>query len=158
MMNKLFGIVFICLALVIYYVPALCLEADEIVRLKKAQVDDETIQLMVKERVAETCIFTVQDILVLRKAGIGNKTIRAIIESASSLTNSEDIEYGEEIRPIKSINVKDIVYLKDNGICDEVIQSIVSRSGQAHDVEEEEKAWEMLQNMGIVIDRREGYE
>ena len=157
MITKLFGIVFICLALVSCYIPALCLEAEEIVRLKKAQVDDETIQLMIKEKAVETCTFTVQDILVLRKAGIGNKTIRTIIESASSPNNGEEIEYGEEIRPIKSINVKDIVYLKDNGISDEVIQSIVSRSGQAYDVEEE-KAWEMLKNMEIVIDRREGYE
>jgi hypothetical protein len=156
-MDKLFGIVYMCLALVCCYAPAMCLEGDEIVRLKKAQVDDETIQLMITEKVVETCTFTVQDILVLRKAGIGNKTIRTIIESASSPNNGEDIEYGEEIRPIKSINVKDIVYLRDNGISDEVIQSIVSRSGQAYDVEEE-KAWEMLKNMGIVIDRREEYE
>jgi hypothetical protein len=131
------------------------MEADDIIRLKKAHVDDETIQLMVKERVVETCTFTVQDILVLRKAGIGNKTIRTIIESSFS-PNDEDIDYGEDMRPIKFTTVKDIVYLKDNGISDEVIQSIVSRSGNADDAEEK-KAWEMLRNMGIEIDRREGY-
>jgi hypothetical protein len=155
MKNIPLSIVFSCLALFSYYGSALCMEADDIIRLKKAKVDDETIQLMVKERVVETCTFTVQDILVLRKAGIGNKTIRTIIESYFS-PNDEDIDYGEDMRPIKFTTVKDIVHLKDNGISDEVIQSIVSRSGNADDAEEK-KAWEMLRNMGIEIDRREGY-
>lgn len=150
-------IIIFCVSLSCLYGYGVCLEAEDIIRLKRVQVDDETIQLIVRERVVETCSLSVDDVVSLKKAGIGNRTIRSIIESQSSVSSTDEIEYGQGINNIRSISVKDIVYLKDNGISDEVIQSIVSRSGDADDAQER-KAWEMLENMGVVIDKREGYE
>ena len=133
-----------------------CLDSNEIARLKGAKVDDETIQMIISEKVVETCLFTVQEIIDLRRAGISNKTIQAIIASSSSNDDAEYIEYSHNEKPLKDINTKDIIYLKNKGISDEVIQSIVSKSGNENN-EEEKKAWEMLKNMDIVIDKREDY-
>ncbi|SPD72665.1 hypothetical protein PITCH_A1470014 [uncultured Desulfobacterium sp.] len=156
-MKIVWKIIIFSVSLSCLYGYGVCLDSEDIIRLKRAQVDDETLQLIVQERVIETCSLSVDDIVFLKKSGIANRTIRSIIESKSSVSSPDEIEYGEGINNIRSISVKDIVYLKDNGISDEVIQSIVSRSGDADDAQER-KAWEMLENMGVVIDKREGYE
>ena len=41
-----------------------CLNSEDIIRLKKAAVSDKTIELIIKEKVIETCFFTIQEILI----------------------------------------------------------------------------------------------
>jgi len=133
----------------------LSLDSEGIIRLKEAGISDETIQLIVKEKSIETCALTVHEILSLKKAGLSDKTIQMLIREGSFLKDREPIIYGKEIKSIKFVTIKDIIELKDAGLSDEVIQAIIIYGSRDVDEEERKKAWEMLENMGIVIDMRD---
>ncbi len=131
-----------------------CLDGKDIIALKKAGISDETIHSMIKEKTKETCAFSVQEIIDLKKAGLSDKTIQLLINDASFMRDTEPIVYGNDIRPIKFTTANDIIKLKKAGVSDETIRAIVIfASGDVNDVERE-KAWEMLNNMGIMIDMR----
>ena len=154
MKTSILKIIFpLCAVLVVCH-PAFCLDAKDIVSLSKAGIDHETIQTIEKEKIIETCAFTVQDILDLRAAGLRNATIRKILESASFMKDTEPIEYGKDIRPVKFTSAKDVIALKQAGISDDVIRAIVSGTKEVHNQEEYYRAWSMLENMGIIIDKR----
>jgi hypothetical protein len=127
----------------------------DIFELKKAGVSDTTIQLIVKEKVIETAAFSVDDIVNMKKAGVTEKTLRILIEEGSFLGNSEPIVYGRETRSIRHINAQDVINLKNNGVSDSIIQSVIeaTRSG---DEKDRERAWRMLENMDLRIHSRGG--
>jgi len=130
-----------------------CLDGDDIVRLKEAGIDGNTIQLIISEKVIETCAFSVQEIINLKKCGMENETIRTLIESGSFMKDAGTILYGNDIKMIKFTSVNDIIKLKDAGISDDVIKAIISGEKKDYD-KEYQRAWEMLENMGIIIDDR----
>ncbi len=131
----------------------LCLDAKDILKLKNGGISEETVLILIEEKIIETCAFTVEEILSLKRAGMTNETIRKIVMSASFIKDNKIIEYGKEIRPIKFSSVKDIIELKNAGISDEVIQAIVSGSLKKEN-EENDNAWKMLENMGLIVDER----
>ena len=130
-----------------------CLDAKGIASLEQAGIDGETIQVIIREKVIETCAFTVQEILDLRKTGMSNETIRMLVENVSFMKDTEPIIYGHNIKPIKLTTVEDIIVLKNAGVSDEVIEALISQTKDEDD-EDRERAWQMLRNMGIIIDRR----
>lgn len=130
-----------------------CLDSKDIVELKKGGINGETIQVIIQEKVIETCAFTVQDILKLREAGMSNITLRKVIQSASFMKDTEPIQYGKDIRPIRFTSVENIIDLKKAGISDEVIKAIVSGVIMV-DNEEYYRAWTMLEKMGLILDER----
>ena len=132
----------------------LCLDGNEIISLRQAGIGNDTIQLMVREKTTETCAFTVQEIIDLKKAGLSDETIQALLREGSFLKDREPVVYGKDIRSINFTTAKDIVWLRDAGVSDETIRAIILvGSGRATGAERE-KAWEMLRNMGIIIDTR----
>jgi hypothetical protein len=134
--------------------PALCLKSQDIILLKKAAMSDQTIELIIREKVIETCAYTVQEILDLKTAGISEKTIQLIIKGGSFMKSSEPIVYGKDIRSIRFTTAKDIIALKDAGVSDETIQAIIIFGSKDSSHIEREKAWGMLRNMGIIFDMR----
>ena len=152
MKKPILNIILLIFASLILYNPGFCLDGNDIIRMKEAGIDDDTLQAIIREKVIETCAFSVQEILDLKKSGMRNETIRMVVESASFMKDTDPIEYGNEIRSIKFTTVKDIIYLKNAGISDEVIKAIIS--GTKKDDDEHKRAWEMLKNMGIIIDER----
>jgi len=130
--------------------PGATVTGKDIFELKKAGVSDKTIQLIVKEKVIETAAFSVDDIVNMKKAGVTEKTLRILIEEGSFLGNSEPIVYGRETQSIRYINAQDVINLKNNGVSDSVIQSVIeaTRSG---DEKDRERAWRMLENMDLRI-------
>ncbi len=137
----------------IFYSQGLCISAKDIVRLKEGGIDGETIQVIIKEKVIETCAFSVHEILKLKNVGMNNKTIQQVIENASFMKDTEPIEYGKDIRSVKFTSVKDIIDLKEAGISDDVIMAIISGTKDV-DTEDYNRAWKMLENMGLFIDER----
>ncbi|UCF86190.1 MAG: hypothetical protein JSV50_11325 [Desulfobacteraceae bacterium] len=131
------------------------LNNEDIIRLKKAAISEKTIELMIREKVTETCAFTVQEILDLKEAGLSDRTIQILIKEGSFLKSSEPVIYGKDIRHIKFTTAKDIIELKSAGVCDEVIQAIIVFGSRDADDIEREKAWDLLENMGIIVDMRE---
>ena len=148
-------LIFLILASLALYSPGFCLDAESIVRLKKAGIDDETIQVIITEKVIETCALTVQEILDLKKSGMNNGTLRMVVENSSFMKDTAPVIYGQDIKPIKLATIADIIDLKNAGVSDEVIEALISATRDEDD-EDRERAWRMLRNMGIIIDRRPG--
>ena len=155
-MNKrTLSIVLQIIFLLVFFSPALSLNSEDIIRLKKAGISDETIQLVVREKTKETCAFTVQEILDLKSAGLSDETIQMLVKEGSFIKDRNPVIYGKDIRSIKFTTAKDIIELKDAGVNDETIQAIIIFGSRDINDGEREKAWEMLKNMGIIMDMRE---
>ena len=127
----------------------------DILELKKAGVSDNTIELIVKEKVIETAAFSVDDIVNMKKAGVTDKTLRILIQDGSFTGNSEPIFYGRETQSIRQISVQDVIKLKNNGVSDNIIQSVLEAT-KSSDEKDRERAWRMLENMRLRIYRPGG--
>ena len=120
----------------------------DILELKKAGVSDKTIELIVKERVIETAAFSVGDIVNMKKAGVTDKTLRILIKEGSFTGDSEPIVYGRETQSIRQISVQDVIDLKNNGVSDNIIQSVLEAT-KSSDEKDRERAWRMLENLKL---------
>jgi hypothetical protein len=129
------------------------LDAKDAVRLKKAGVSDQTLEVMAKEKIIETAAFTVDEILAMKAAGIGESTLQTILAEGSFLKEREPIIYGKELRSVRYTTAADIIELKKAGVSDEVLQAIVATNRRDSDVDRD-AAYKMLQNMGILVDER----
>ena len=150
-------LVFTCLAILFFivYVPAcLGLKTEDIVRLKKAGLEDETIRLLIREKTLETGAFTTVEILALKKAGLKDQTIRLLIKENSALKDREPMVYGRDVRPLKLTSAQDIIRLKNAGVSDEIITAIVSGLN-SQNADDQAKAWQMLEGLEIRIDKRD---
>jgi hypothetical protein len=131
--------------------PVCALDAQSLARLKKAGVEDATIEVMVRERTIETAAFTVADILAMKRAGIGEHTLRTLIREGSFLKDREPVVYGNELRSIRLTTANDIIRLKQAGVSDEVLQAVVAASRRGSDVEREQ-ALRRLQETGVWVE------
>jgi hypothetical protein len=129
------------------------LDAKDAVRLKKAGVSDQTLEVMAKEKIIETAAFTVDEILAMKAAGIGESTLQTILAEGSFLKEREPIIYGKELRSVRYTTAADIIELKKAGVSDEVLQAIVATNRRDSDVDRD-AAYKMLQNMGLLVDER----
>ena len=124
------------------------LSGKHVVTLKKAGVSDQTIQVITREKVIETAAFSIDDIVAMKKAGLGEQTLQMIIQDGSFLTNREPVVYGRSTQSVRHISPTDIVYLKNSGVSDEVIQSVIEASNSDNQ-QDRERAWRMLENMRL---------
>jgi hypothetical protein len=130
---------------------AWALDAQSLARLKKAGVEDATIEAMIRERTVETAAFTVEDIIAMKTAGVGEATLQALICEGSFLKDREPVVYGSELRSVRLTTMNDLVRLKQAGVSDEVLQAIVAVSRRGTDAEREQ-ALRQLQEMGIWVE------
>ena len=70
------------------------------------------------------------------------------------MKDTEPVVYGKGIRSIKFVTAKDIIELKDSGVSDEVIQAIIIFGSRDVNEAERERAWDMLKDIGIILDMR----
>jgi hypothetical protein len=144
-------VLFVCLCVIFFPTnPAWSLSSQNVVELKKAGVSDQTIQVIAKEKVIETAAFSIDDIVDMKKAGVNEKTLRMIIKDGSYLRNSEPIVYGRSTQTVRNISPEEIIQLKNSGVSDEVIQSVILAS-RSYDLQERERAWRMLDNLRLWI-------
>ena len=130
--------------------PGATMTGKDIVELKKAGVSDQSLQLIAKEKVIETAAFSVDDIVKMKKAGVSEKTLRVLIKQGSFMGNAKPIVYGSSTQSNRHMSPQDIINLKNKGISDNVIQSMIEGSKSADD-KERERAWRMLDNMDLRI-------
>ncbi len=133
----------------------LCLDSKDLIRLKKNGVSDQTIQLVIREKVIETCLLTVQDIIDMKRAGLKDDTIRKLIKEESFIKASQPVIYGNNIKSIRFTTAKDIIKLKKAGISDDIIKAVIVYCAQDTSEEERIRSWEFLKSMGLIIDKRQ---
>lgn len=145
------SIISFCLFLSFLLVSAAwAMSGQDVVVLKKAGVSDQTIQVITQEKVIETDAFSIDDIVAMKKAGVGEKTIQMIIKDGSFLKNREPIVYGRSTQSVRNISPEEVINLKQNGVSDEVIQSVIEAS-KSDDQQDRERAWRMLENMQLRV-------
>ena len=131
------------------------ISGEDIHRLDKAGIGGDTIQLIIKEKVIETCAFTVQELIDLKtKARLSDKTLQVLISEGSFLKDRSPVVYGQEIKPVGQTTVADIIELKRAGISDDIIQALIISGSGSRTEADRDNAWRMLNNMGIVVDTR----
>jgi hypothetical protein len=131
--------------------PAYALDGQSLARLKKAGVEDATIEMMVREQTVETAAFTIEDIIAMKTAGIGEPTLQVLIRERSFLKDRAPVIYGNGLRSIRLTTMDDIIRLKQAGVSDEVLQAIVTVSRRSADADREQ-ALQRLQEMGIWVE------
>ena len=152
-MKKIINLIFLLIFFFLSVEAGLCISGEEIVKLKKAGISDETIQLMVKEKTVETCAFTVEEIVNIKKAGMSDETIQMLIKEGSFMKNAGTVVYGKDVRPIKFATVKDIIELKNSGLSEKTIQAIIYVAGKRGDDIQRDRAWDMLKSMEIHVEK-----
>jgi len=131
------------------------ISAEDINRLTRAGLSGDTIQLIIKEKVIETCAFTVDELIDLKtKARLSDKTMQTLISEGSFLKDRAPVVYGQDAKPLSLTSVDDIIKMKQAGISDDVIQAVIVSGSASQNGADKEKAWQMLNNMGIVVDSR----
>lgn len=129
------------------------LDGASVARLKRAGVDDEVIAAMVRERSVETGAFSVEEILAMKAAGVGDRALQTLIAEGSFLKDREPIVYGGDFRALRFATAEDIIRLKQAGVGDEVLEAVVAASRSGSDAERNE-ALRLLERMGIWVDVR----
>ena len=132
----------------------LSVEREDIKKLRNAGISGETIRIIIQEKILETCAFNVDEIIELKKAGFNSTTIQKILIEGSFLKNSETIIYGKNIKSLKMATISDIIELKNEGLSEDTIKALITYSSKSSSDMERDEAWEMLKNMGIIIEKR----
>lgn len=130
------------------------LSSHDLLRLQEAGVAPETLEIILREKVVETCAFSVDEIVQLKRAGLGDEALNRIIQEGSFMKGPGSVVYGERTRPLWNLRVNDILKLKEAGASDEVIRTILQYAGRNATDQDREKAWQMLNSMGIIVDER----
>ncbi|MEW6260173.1 MAG: hypothetical protein AB1547_09730 [Thermodesulfobacteriota bacterium] len=149
------GLAWVGLQLIVGSHQAFAIREADIQRLTAAGIDGAALAAIVEEKVIETVAFTVDELIALKKqARLSNETIRLLVKERSFLKNREPVVYGKEVQPIRLSTVDDILALKKAGMSDDVIQAIILVSSESTQARDRDRAWRMLEQMGIVIDGR----
>ena len=155
---QVLGVFVVCImvAIVVDSRPTHAMSGEALIALKQAGISDETIQVLVREKTLETVAFTVKELVDMKQAGLSEETIQLVVREGSFMKNREPIVYGKDLRPLSFTTTQDIIDLKNAGMSDEVIKAIIVYGAENSDDEDRDRAWEMLNNMGIVLDTRRG--
>ena len=109
--------------------------------------------MIIREKVIETCAFTVQELIDLKtKARLSEKTLQVLITDGSYLKDRSPVVYGQDVKPASMATVADIMALKWAGVSDDVIQAVLISGSGSRSQSDRDRAWQMLNNMGIVVD------
>ena len=130
------------------------MSSEALVALKQAGISDETIQVLIQEKALETAAFTVKELVSMKQAGLSEETIQLVVRDGSFMKDRAPIVYGKELRPLSFTTAQDIIDLKNAGISDDVIKAIIVYGAEDSSDQDRDRAWEMLNNMGIVVDTR----
>lgn len=148
---------FIILVVILFGIcnPASALDPKDMAELTKAGLNGKVIQTIIDEKAIVTCAFTVEEIIDLKKSGLSNDAIAGIVKKGSFMNGPKTITYGGSTKSLRSVSPEDMIKLKNAGISDDVLKEI-ARGAINRDDEEHRRAWNMLTNMGLVVDGRRG--
>ncbi len=130
---------------------AWALDGASTVRLKRAGISNATLEILAQERTIETGAFTVDEIIAMKAAGIGEQTLQRLISAGSFMKDREPVVYGNQLRSIRLSSAEDLIALKKAGMSDEVLRAIVELNRPSSETDREE-ALRLLSRMGIWVE------
>lgn len=131
--------------------PAWSLTGEEIEKLHRAGIRGELLQTIVRERTVETRALTIDELIALKKSGLTDNQVKALVIEKSFIRNREPVRYGEDTRGVKSLSIRDIERLKAKGVSDDIIRDLIIASTRNADEDERRRAWRMLDNMRLYV-------
>ena len=131
--------------------PVWSLTGEEIEKLHRAGIRGELLQTIVRERTVETRALTIDELIALKKSGLTDGQIKALVIEKSFVRNREPVRYGEDTRGVKSLSIRDIERLKAKGVSDDIIRDLIIASTRNADEDERRRAWRMLDNMRLYV-------
>jgi hypothetical protein len=131
--------------------PAWCLTGKQIQKLHRAGIRGDLLQTIIREKTVETRSLTIDELISLKKSGLTDGQIKALVIEKSFVRNRQPVHYGEDTRGIKSLSIQDIERLKAQGISDEIIRDLIIASTRDADEEQRQRAWRMLDNMRLYV-------
>jgi len=135
---------------------ALGMSSQKMTALSAAGVGGDVIAALIAEKSFETAAFTVEEIVSLKKSGMSDGTIVLLVRERSFMKGAGTRVYGKDVQPINAASINDLVTLKQNGMSDAVLQELIRYQSTRSSDQDRQQSWEMLKNMGIVIDGRQG--
>jgi len=155
MRRSIYPFIIMVLAVPLFFIcnPAYALDPKDMAELTKAGLSGKIIQTIIDEKVIETCAFTVQELVDLKKSGLSDDAIEGIVKKGSFMKGPKTVTYGDSTKSLRSVSPEDMIKLKNAGISDDVLKEI-ARGAINRDDEEHRRAWNMLNNMGLVVDGR----
>ena len=155
MRRSIYPFIIMVLAVPLFFIcsPVSALDTKDMAELTKAGLSGKTIQTIIDEKVIETCAFTVQELVDLKKSGLSDEAICGIVKKGSFMKGPKTVTYGDSTKSLRSVSPEDMIKLKNAGISDDVLKEI-ARGAINRDDEEHRRAWNMLNNMGLVVDGR----
>ncbi len=153
MTKKMIMTLFLSFLICSGYGPAWALNPADMARLTRAGLSGKVIQTIMDEKAIETCAFTVDQIIDLKKSGMSDQTIEDIIKKGSFMNGPQKVVYGDSTKTLKNISPEEMVKLKKAGISDDVLREIAKGNMEKGDPEYQ-RAWDMLDSMGVLVDSR----
>jgi len=133
-----------------------CMTDKDMLTLRKNGISPATIQLLTREKTIETGMMTIQGVVDLKHSGVNEKNLQEMIRGSAETSAGGPARYGTEAGKLKIRTPKDILTLKNAGVSDEVIVAALQDASENMNRDDREKAWTMLQKMGLIVDGREG--
>ncbi|MBU4316051.1 MAG: hypothetical protein KKF30_02115 [Proteobacteria bacterium] len=133
--------------------PLLGFEADGLIRLKKAGISENIIEMVLNEKLFETCALTADDIIQLKKAGFTDTLISAYIWRQSFL-GRDKIKVYTNTRDSSSINrvtLEDLERLKEDGFSDDIIKAVIASQTDGYSNSEQNHILKMFENMELSV-------
>ena len=133
---------FAALAVGLFFLPSspLALTSREIIELKQAGVEDETIELIIREQADLTGLINVREVIEMKAAGVSDSIIRPL---ASPRAQHPPVRrYGTQTDLLREISTKDLIRLKEAGFDDFLLEAVIRM--------QREELFPYLFNLGIL--------
>lgn len=133
---------------------AWALSGKEMIDLRQAGIDSDTLALVVSEKVVESGTFSVGELVQMRQAGLSNETIATAVRAGAMDDRSPVIVYGRHVEPLQLGNIQDLLRLKAAGVDEKVIRALLVYPSDRFEKRQREESMELLKQMNLLIDRR----
>ena len=135
-------------------VSGVCGSLEDLARMREAGVSDKVILAVAQEKAIETGLVTVEQIARLKRSGVSDGTIVAWVEQQSFLRDRGEKEYGFSLPRTRPLDVEEVLKLKEAGVNEELLQALVLGISGSAEGEAQRRAWDMLDRMEIILDKR----
>ncbi len=147
------------LSTVLVVLVVLCLSAGtawsltgkQILKLQRAGIRGDLLQAIIREKTVETRALSIDELIALKKSGLSDAQIKALVIEKSFVRNRQPERYGDDTRGVASLSIRDIERLKAQGVSDEIIRELIIASTRNADEQERERAWRMLDSMRLHV-------
>lgn len=132
--------------------PVFAFDAEGIIRLKKAGINESIIETVLYEKIFETCALTAEDIISLKKSGFSDTLISAYIWRQSFLGREKKVyTNNRNSAKITQVTLEDLERLKEDGFSDDILKAIIASQSEGFENKEQNQILKMFEHMELSV-------